>query len=135
MSRYLFVGEKPSRRARTMNVSWENGRLAARSLFDALAACGIEPAQHRFTNLFGETPRAAERLNARKVARIRAQIENDTIVVALGSKVSRALTSLGIAHLQLVHPAARGSIRKKAVYAAHVAAALHARSNPAERAA
>jgi hypothetical protein len=40
---YIFVGERCSRRARVMGVHWKSGPLAAKTLFDALRACGIDP--------------------------------------------------------------------------------------------
>jgi hypothetical protein len=41
--------------------------------------------------------------------------------------VQRALTGEGIAHIPLVHPAARGKIRLRANYIAHVVAMLQLR--------
>lgn len=38
MSQFLFVGERPSPKAATMGVTWRDGRLAAKQLFDALVA-------------------------------------------------------------------------------------------------
>jgi hypothetical protein len=38
----------------------------------------------------------------------------------MGQKVRRALTEAGIAHYWIVHPAARGSIRERSRYIAHV---------------
>jgi hypothetical protein len=81
--------------------------LAAKQLFDALLATGIDPAAHRFVNWF---ERGGRGLVRRHVGPI----------VAMGRKVQQALAASGIEHLELVHPAARGAIRKKAVYEDHV---------------
>ena len=51
-TRFLFVGERRSPIAIKMNVTWENGRLAAKQLFDALSSCGISGEKQIFVNLF-----------------------------------------------------------------------------------
>jgi len=40
-SKIVFVGERRSLRAIQMNVTWQDGRLAAKVLFEALATLGI----------------------------------------------------------------------------------------------
>jgi hypothetical protein len=105
----LFIGEKRSKRAITMGVHWKDGRLAAKQLFDALKACGIDPTQHVYVNVW-EKPGVSIRM-------IRAHTGPR---VGMGKKVCRFLTAAKIEHIQLTHPAARGAIRKKEVYAAHV---------------
>ena len=40
-SQIVFVGERRSLRAIQMNVTWQDGRLAAKVLFEALATLGI----------------------------------------------------------------------------------------------
>lgn len=110
MTQFLFVGEERSNLAKTRNVRWEDGALAAKQLFDALKACGIKPEDQQFTNLFERGgPTAVRRAKAAGVP-----------IVAMGKKVSCALKISGITHLALVHPAARGRIRKKERYAKHV---------------
>ena len=52
VSHLVFVGERRSRRARAMGVSWSDGRLAACTLHAALRACGIDPTTVTFVNLF-----------------------------------------------------------------------------------
>src|SRR5436309_15128788 len=49
---YLFVGERPSRRAVALGATWQNGRLAAKTLHAALRACGLDPAAQHFVNLY-----------------------------------------------------------------------------------
>jgi hypothetical protein len=97
-----------------MGVTWVDGRLAAKQLFDALNAVGIPPNQRSFTNLFEHRGLAVTRHHLRAGSKI----------VAMGKKVQRELTRRGIPHIPIVHPAARGTIRLKSNYAAHVAAAL-----------
>jgi hypothetical protein len=127
--RFVFIGEKPSSRAVEIGASWTNGRLAAKTLHDALRACGIEPSQQQFLNLFGDDPGAPTVAKALCIRRIRELAANGHTIVALGQKVSRALSKCRIAHLRLVHPAARGSIRKKSRYQEHVAAQLATRAS------
>lgn len=103
---YLFVGERRSKKARKLRVRWEDEALAAKPLFDALRACGIDPAECRFVNWF-EGGKGAVR-------------SHRGVVVALGNKVKAALQAERIEHVALVHPAARGAIRLRATYIAHV---------------
>lgn len=127
MRRFLFVGEKPSRTAYRRGLTWQDGALAAKTLFDALDAAGITRESCAFVNLFGETPVASlspktpvvrERLIVfRSIAKI-------VTIVAMGSRVQRVLAEAGIPHLHIVHPAARGAIRAKAVYQQHAADVL-----------
>lgn len=126
---FVFVGEKPSGRAIEIGASWTNGRLAAKTLHDALRVCGIEPSQQQFINLFGDDPGAPAVAQDLRIRRIRELAANGHTIVALGQKVSRALSKQRIAHLRLVHPAARGPIRKKSRYQKHVAAQLTARAS------
>jgi len=110
-ARILFVGEERSPTAVARGWTWESGRLAAKQLFDALAVCGVDPAGCRFTNWF-------ERGGPTTVRRHRGPI------VAMGQKVQKAMAAAGIEHIPIVHPAARGRIRAKDRYAAHIAEAL-----------
>jgi hypothetical protein len=95
-----------------MGVTWEDGRLAAKQLQDALRAMRLR-GNIRFTNLF-------ERGGLANIKRFRGT----HTIVAMGKKVQRELTRRRIPHIPIVHPAARGKIRLKSNYAAHVAAAL-----------
>lgn len=107
MIRYLFVGEKRSELAIKMNVTWIDGRLAAKQLFDALKENNINPQDHYFTNWFERGTKTSVR-------------EFPGVVVAMGNKVANALSKAKIKHIKIVHPAARGSIRKKENYFAHI---------------
>ena len=125
MSRLVFVGEKPSTTAQQRGWRWEDGRLAAVPLFDALREIGINPTACRFVNLFGkrasnpETPTTASLRELRKMHREGWQL------VALGKKVSSALP---IDHIAIRHPAARGAGRLRSRYRQHVAEALISRA-------
>jgi len=107
---FLFVGERRSPRAIRMGVRLQDGRLAGRSLFDALEVCNINPQDHLYANLF----------ERRGFAWLRKHEASGVTIVAMGRKVQAALTRAGIPHRSLVHPAARGAIRRKRRYAAHV---------------
>lgn len=119
--KFMFVGEKPSETAARNGWKWEDGRLAASTLFDALNHAGIEISQCRFTNLFGERPSSAERASKSKLREIKAAQEDGFCVVAMGKKVSSKLT---LDHVAIRHPAARGAGRLRETYRAHVAEAL-----------
>lgn len=119
MRRFLFVGEKRSQRALQMGVRWQDGRLAARTLFDALLATGINPAQQHYYNWFEQS------LEHRAMAHVKRHLRQGYTVVALGQKVSRAMEKCFLPHVKLVHPAARGSIRRRERYQAHVKEALN----------
>lgn len=103
----LFVGEKRSQLAIKMGVTWEDGRLAAKQLFDALEACDIDPQKQKFCNWFED--------GGKEIVR-----SHSGTVVAMGLKVKKALEKEGIPHLFIYHPAARGKIRKKELYESHV---------------
>lgn len=103
----LFVGEERSERAKQLNVRWEDGALAAKQLFDALRGCDIDPAQVTFTNLFEYGGRVAVR-------------RWGGTVIGMGQKVCKELNKMGVSHRAMVHPAARGKIRKKERYTEHV---------------
>lgn len=119
----VFVGEKRSAKAIAMGVRWTDGRLAAVPLFEALEAAGVDPAAQRFVNLFldGDAWRVSGggvRL-IRQLARLRT-----SRVVGLGRRVQSTLARLEIDHLPMVHPAARGAIRRRDRYMAHVGAVI-----------
>ena len=123
MTRLLFVGECRSLTAKRKNWTWKDGRLAAKPLFEALTAMGVDPAVHEYTNLW--TDSSPPCIPWQRVARLKATASlGDKVIVALGKRVSDELIKRGIAHVALVHPAARGKIRKRERYHAHVAEKL-----------
>ncbi len=124
--RFLFVGERPSERAVRIRATWQNGKLAGKTLRDALRAAGIDPDSHRFLNLYRH-PEPSRSDGVREAAVCRAItrfIHRGFLVVALGRVVSKRLTIHGLAHLPMIHPAARGANRLRERYHAHVAETL-----------
>lgn len=107
--RLLIVGEERSERAKQLGLTWRDGGLAAKPLFEALRASGVDPTEVEFTNWFERGGPAA----------VRKALAAGRPVVALGKKVQGALEARRIVHVALVHPAARGKIRKREVYIAH----------------
>ena len=60
MNAFAFIGERPSVRAVQIGATWENGRLAGKTLRDTLASLGIDPDRQCYLNLY-KTPRRSER--------------------------------------------------------------------------
>ncbi len=110
----------------TYGATWTDGRLAAKTLFEALREVGIDPNAQYFVNLFEDAP--GYRLDAEVVGRLRALADSGHELVGMGRRVQRALARLGIAHTPLVHPAARGEIRATDRYRRHVRDALRCRT-------
>jgi hypothetical protein len=121
--RLVFVGERRSRKARELNASWTNGGLAAHTLHAALRACSIDPDTVLFLNLFQEGD-GARVVDATTVELVRTLASESATVIALGRVVQRTLARFAISFVPLTHPAARGRIRTRAVYQAHVADVL-----------
>lgn len=117
MDRFIFVGEKRSQKAIDMEVTWRDGHLAAKQLFDALLLISIDPASQEFCNIFTDDGE----LNEETVRTLR---ETPYVIVGMGKIVQDQLDALSIPHKKLVHPAARGKIRKKERYAEHVKTVL-----------
>ena len=61
MTRLIFVGECRSLTAKRKNWTWKDGRLAAKPLFEALTAMGVDPAAHEYTNLWTDTSSRSSR--------------------------------------------------------------------------
>ncbi len=126
-AKLLFVGECRSITAQRKGWTWADGRLAAKPLFEALAAMGVDPKAHEYANLWSDNASGTTYGSLRPgirvatIKRIMARRSSGYIVVALGRRVSTELAKRGIAHVALVHPAARGAIRKRERYHAHVA--------------
>ena len=123
--RYLFVGERPSQRAVQIGATWQNAKLAGRTLRDVLTTLGIDPNQQLYTNLYtSATPSVDtdtfdehQALNG-----IKTYLRQAYVVVGMGNIVSSRLAAAGVPHCQLVHPAARGAIRRRDRYVAHARA-------------
>lgn len=102
----IFVGEKPSKTAKENGWTWEDGRLAAKQLFDCLEMIGVDPEEHSFVNLwtYSGVPKPFV-------------VPAEETIVGMGKIVQDELDKRGIEYIPIVHPAARGSIRKKENYA------------------
>ena len=111
MMRILFVGERRSPRAIQMGVTWKDRRLAGKQLFDAFDTLVIDPSKFEFTNV-SETEDFFDHLEI--------ATEKNIPIIGMGRKVQRVLNNMDIEHIPMIHPAARGSIRKKERYAEHV---------------
>jgi hypothetical protein len=118
----LFVGECRSLTAQRKGWTWKDGRLAAKPLFEALTAMGVDPAAHQFVNLWQDgVPLEHAFIPPSRVGWLKAKQERDGyVLVALGQRVSNELVKRGVEHVTLIHPAARGKIRKRERYHAHV---------------
>lgn len=124
--KFLFVGERPSHQAVKIGATWQNGKLAAKQLHDALRALGIEPSDHEYCNLYTQ-PASCARDAADEQATLKAVRQaqaSGLIIVGMGAVVSMRLEIADITHLRLIHPAARGAIRKKERYTEHVSLVL-----------
>lgn len=124
----LLIGERQSHQARKINATWQNGKLAAKQLHDALRALHIDPAEQRYVNLWSRpgTGPIKDHVDVSALVYIAESIAMGYTVVGMGQLVSKELTRRGITHLLIVHPAARGAIRKKERYTAHLASVLEA---------
>lgn len=115
---FIFIGERRSKQAIKMGVTWESGNLSARTLFRALRWHGIDPAEQRFENLFVDGDGMHQlRLD---VASMLAEVRVQGTIVAMGNRVARELTLLRVPHIKIAHPAALGKIRETTTYIAHV---------------
>lgn len=123
---FMFVGERPSHKAVKIGATWQNGKLAAKQLHDALRALNIDPNTHQYCNLWTQPDPGDDDAVDEYFARERIEYFQACgyIIVGMGALVCRVLTVMEIPHLQLIHPAARGAIRKKERYTAHVDAVL-----------
>jgi hypothetical protein len=119
----VFVGERRSPKAQALGVSLQDGRLAARTLHDALRAADVDPAAAVYVNLFHDDP-ADRRPCENAVQAIRSLAAAGALIVALGRHVQAGLRAAGVPFVPLTHPAARGAIRARPVYQQHVRDAL-----------
>ena len=107
----LFVGENRSPSAIRMNVTWKDKRLAAKQLFDAFEMNGIDDSEFEFTNV--KEPEDF-------LDQVEKAITDQVPIIGMGRIVQQILNNMNIEHTPMVHPAARGLIRKKERYAEHV---------------
>jgi hypothetical protein len=119
---YTFVGECRSLTAIRKGWTWADGRLAAKPLFEALEAMQVDLASVDFMNLWKDPRRGKpdERVIDESRLDTLVSLIGGRIIVALGARVSTELIARKIDHVALIHPAARGRIRKRSRYIAHV---------------
>lgn len=113
---FCFVGERRSPTAIARGWTWRDGRLAAKQLFDALRACGIDPLAQLYYNV--QTDDGDFDIDA--VLAVRDHQRAGVVVVAMGAVAQRAMRADFIPCVEVYHPAARGRVRGKAAYAAHL---------------
>ncbi len=108
----LFVGEEPSKTAKEKGWVWGDEQLCSKTLLEALDKAGVHRESLQFINLFEDGS-----VNQDSIQMIK---DFKSSVIGMGNKVQRALTKNNIGHHALIHPAARGKIRKTELYQAHV---------------
>lgn len=118
----IFVGERQSPKAARYGHTWSNGKAAAATLHRALLAAGVDPSACEFLNLWSvpglRDPKRPPRRDV--LRRLRQASRSGERVVALGALVARELSKRRIPYLPLRHPAARGRMRRRDLYEAHV---------------
>lgn len=125
--RYVFVGERQSPKAARGGHTWQNGKAAAHTLHAALRECGVEPDTCAFLNLWrkpGLGP-TRERLAPGVLAQLKEAQAVGATVLAMGRLVQAELERRRIPFRPMVHPAARGRIRKRERYVEHVREVLN----------
>jgi hypothetical protein len=125
--RYVFVGERQSPKAARGGHTWQNGKAAACTLHAALRALGHDPEACTFLNLW-RTPGLGptrEKLAPSVLTALKQAQQDGAVILAMGRLVERELSRRRIPHRPMVHPAARGRIRKRERYVEHVREVLH----------
>lgn len=117
---FVFVGERRSPTAIKQGLRWEDGKLSAKRLFDALASNGINPHDQTFINLFEDGDGTGEEVISRENFDMILCYVAQSLIVGMGQKVQKVLVSNQIAHVGIVHPAALGIYRRPGVYTQHV---------------
>ena len=101
-----------------MDVLREVSFRAAKILHAARQRIGIDPNEPIYRNLYYNDQRTFDHAAPSEVRALRVA---GTTIIGMGRTVQRALEQAGVPHRRLVHPAARGAIRARAAYQAHVA--------------
>lgn len=115
---FIFVGERRSITAQRKGWSWEScqksePRLCAIQLWNALSAIGIDPKIQIFINAWDDDGKPNQYLPE--------VLQLDLPIVAMGKKVHEYLNRVGVKHIVIPHPAARGKIRNSKNYIEAVA--------------
>ena len=113
----LFIGEEQSKKAIENNWQWADKRLCSKTLHEAIEQTKfkVEPF---FLNLFENG-----NVNQIVIANLKGgyiRIMEFDALVALGKKVQKVLGNQKIPYVPMIHPAARGKIRKSTNYSNHV---------------
>ncbi len=121
--RFVFVGERRSPPAIRKGVTWAGRRLCAKTLCHVLDALGLPPENTLFINVYRDDGCC----DTHALRRVEALQAEGWIIVGLRRTVQQALArSPRIPHRAMIHPAARGRIRRRELYRAHVATVLFA---------
>lgn len=118
MKEYFFIGERRSKTAQEKGYYWGDEVLCGKVLFDALRYAGIEPTEQVYANLWEDNGEINE-------LTLSLLMGTDAQVVGMGNKVQKELGNREIEHTSIIHPAARGKIRKRGVYQQHIKAVLN----------
>lgn len=119
---YVFVGENRSKTAQEKGYSWtecqKTGKpvLSAIQLWNALEKIGLNPNEQIFFNLWDDDFQE----NKLIPEILKEMAEDGEEIIGMGKNVQDQLKKLGIHHKEMIHPAARGKIRNKDLYANHV---------------
>lgn len=120
--RFVFVGERRSPTAIWKGVTWADRRLCAKTLCHVLDTLGLPSENARFINMYRDDGSC----DTHALRRVQALQAEGWIVIGLGRTVQQALARAAVPHRAMIHPAARGHIRHRELYRAHVAAVLFA---------
>jgi len=121
--RFIFVGLRPSISAWKFGKQWSDGAYAGKQLKDALDKMDMDFDEMVFCNLY-TMPLEMSRIkldadDLRETIRKIRYFASIWLIVGMGLEVQQTLDKYGIEHLKLIHPAARGKIRKKSRYLKH----------------
>lgn len=103
------------------------GQLAGKTLREALEAAGVDPDAQRYVNLW-RRPDRGHRLDETDLIfalrAVRRATGDGCVVIGMGHLVCRELANCRVPHTRMIHPAARGSIRRRYRYHRHVKTTL-----------
>ena len=112
-----FIGEKRSGQAIKNNWHWEDNVSTARFLLGCLLEIGIDKSNIIFFNLWSDDG-ILNRTLIDVLDNLSKYFENT--IVGMGNTVCNELDRHGIKYIKIIHPAARGKIRKKELYTQHL---------------
>ena len=103
-----------------MQVTWQDGWLAAKVLFEALAALGMTEESVLCSTAY----RDDGSLDVSIMGGVQVLHAQGWLIVGMGKRAQKAHRLFGIPHWQMIHPATRGKIRRREAYHAHVSEVL-----------